>query len=107
MLFEMKKRRRNPRKEAHLISFLRLHMWSAPENEQPVVASPEKALPPLLVAGRRDEDARERKEKRFWVRLRGEVRKDGFAVAVAVDPWVAGELAGKEEEEDGSRRGRR
>ena len=46
--------------------------------------SPEKASPPLLVAGRREEDARERKEKRFWVRLRGEVRKDGFAVAVAV-----------------------
>ena len=73
-------------------------MWSAPENEQPVVALPEKASPPLLVAGRREEDARKRKEKRFWVRLRGEVRKDGFAVAVAVGPWVAGERAGTEEE---------
>ena len=41
------------------------------------------------MAGRREEDARERKEKRCWVRLRGEVRKDGFAVAVAVGPWVA------------------
>ena len=33
------------------------------------------------------------------VKERSEV--DGFAVAVAVGPWVAGERAGKEEEEDG------
>ena len=74
-------------------------MWSAPENEQPVVASPEKASPHLLVAGRRNEDARREKETGFSeVKERSEV--DGFAVAVAVsvDPWVADERAGTEEE---------
>ena len=59
------------------------------------------------MAGQREEDARERKEKRFWVRLRGEVRKDGFAVAVAVGPWVAGERAGTEEKGGGRREWRR
>ena len=35
--------RQKPRSKTHLISFLRLHMWPAPENEQPALASPETA----------------------------------------------------------------
>ena len=49
------------------------------------------------MAGRRNEDARREKETGFSeVKERSEV--DGFAVAVAVGPWVAGERAGTEEE---------
>ena len=65
------------------------------------IAKLTKIPPPLLrrrtKKKQRREDARREKETGFTeVKERSEV--DGFAVAVAVGPWVAGERAGTEEE---------